>query len=251
MEPVATLTEAYRVMVGDVDFLKRMKPGAALDYFQEIAGLHASNLGVGIDTIRRRHGVIWVMTRIRVDVERYPGWDECITIETWPQQPRRFEFQRDYVMRDSQGNCLMKAVSSWVILDEQTRELQKSETLEAAYPEFLTDRAIDCGLGKIRPVGEPELVYKRWIGCSDIDMNGHINNSRYVDFIMDCFSMEELRSHHARSIQISYLDEAFPGDTLFLNRYMDMAGSGTVYVEGIRERDKTVVFRAQLELSRN
>jgi medium-chain acyl-[acyl-carrier-protein] hydrolase len=248
MNPVAKLTESYRVMVGDVDFTKKLKPGAAFNYFQEIAGTHAANLGVGIDTIRRKHGVIWVMTRIRVDVERYPGWDENIVIETWPQQPKRFEFERHYIMRDIQGHILMRAVSFWVILDESTRELRKSEVINAQYPEFLTERAIDCSLGKIKPTGEPETVYKRWIGCSDIDMNGHINNSRYVDFIMDCFTMDELRGHRTNSIQVSYLGEAFPGDTLVMRKYTGSSETGGIYVEGIREKDENVIFRAQMDM---
>ncbi|MCR4436071.1 MAG: thioesterase [Clostridiales bacterium] len=248
MDPVSKYSHPYQIMACDVDFMKKLKLSAAFNYFQEIAGLHADNLGIGFNRIYREFGVAWVLMRMRVDIERYPVWEEEVTIETWPQLPRKYDFDRDYIVRDAEGKAIMRAVSTWVIVDVATREIKKSEVIAIDYPPITVERAIECTLGKIKPQGQPQIAYKRVIGCSDIDMNGHINNSKYVDFIMDCFSVEDLKKYSAKSIQVNYLKESFPGDTIALYKNTDAAETGQVFVEGINEKDGSTVFNSRISI---
>ncbi len=60
------------------------------------------------------------------------------------------------------------------------------------------------------------MTYDRTVGYSDVDVNEHLNNSRYVDFIMDCFTLEEHKKHSIKSIEVNYSNEALPGDTITL-----------------------------------
>lgn len=249
MGPIAKLSNRYRIMVSDVDFTKKLKLSAAFNYFQEIAGLHAENLGIGFNTIEQEYGSVWVLTRMRVDITKYPVWDEEVIIETWPLTPGKYEFERDYLVKDSEGEIIARAASLWVILDVKTRKLKRATDIAAYFPETIGERAINCPLGKIKPIGEPEVVYKRVIGCSDIDINGHLNNSKYIDFIMDCFTMEQLKKYQANSIQVNYLNEAFPGDTIALYKYAGASETNRVYVEGINEKNGSTVFIARLDIT--
>lgn len=248
MLPVSKLASRYRVTVADADFTKKMKLSAAFNYFQEIAGLHSQNLGIGFDEIQEKHNAAWVLVKMRVDIARYPVWDEEITVETWPQYPKKYEFDRDYLIKDMGGNIIARAVSVWAIIDINSREIKKAETIAVDYPEFITTRAIECRLGKLKPAGELEMVYERHIGCSDIDMNGHINNSKYVDFIMDCFSLEDLKKYRAQSIQVCYLNEAFAGDTIGLYKCTDNSNEKKIFVEGINLKDKRTIFTASIDI---
>lgn len=251
MDPVSKYTKEYQVLVNDVDFTKKLKLSAAFNYFQEIAGLHADNLGIDFNTIEEEHGVAWVLIRMRVDMLRYPIWDEEIILETWPQIPKRFQFERDYYIKDIQGNIIAKAISMWVIVDVETREIKRSETIAIDYPKIIKERAIDCTLGKIRPSGQPKIAYRRVIGCSDIDMNGHLNNSKYIDFIMDCFTMEDLKNHSAKSIQICYMNESLPGDTITLYKYTGITDEGIIFIEGVNEKTNSKIFASQLHITQN
>lgn len=242
------LSSSYRVTVVDADFTKKLKMSAAFNYFQEIAGNHSQKLGSGFDDIKIKANAAWVLAKMRVDVIRYPLWEEEVTIETWPLPPKKYELDRDYIMNDINGNIVMRAVSTWAVIDIDSRELKKVETISADWPEFITERAIDCKLGKIRPNGELELAYNRHIGCSDIDMNGHINNSKYIDFIMDCFSLEDIKKYRAESIQVSYQNEAFAGDTIEIYKCYDKSNENRIYVEGIKSVDKKTIFTASMDI---
>lgn len=249
MEPVSLYSKKYKVGGRDIDFRGRLKLSSLFTYFQDVADLHAENLGVGMKTIQEKYGFLWVLVRIRVDMARYPLWEEEITIDTWPQQPNKLEFMRDFLVKDSKGHILARAVSTWVIIDRNTRKLKKAETIHLSLPLITKERAIDCKLGKLRTKGQLEVFYKRRVGYSDIDFNEHLNNSKYVDFIMDAFSLEDHKNHSIESIEINYSNEALPGDTIVLYKDLFQIGSNTIYIEGINEKDDKLIFKSQVKFN--
>lgn len=249
MDPVPVLEKRYQIGLGDIDFQKKLKISALFNFFQDIASHHAENLGVGIERLMKDFGVTWVLTRIRVDMERIPQLGEEIAIETWPQLPARMEFDRDFRVRDAAGRILAQAVSAWIIMDIRTRELKKPETIPTHYPFTPRDRAIDCRLGRFKASGTPEIAYEKVIGYSDVDFNGHLNNSKYIDFIMDCFSLDDHRRHNIGSLEISYMNEALPGDRLTLYKDTAASDAGLVYVEGVNQKDLKA-FKAQVSVRR-
>jgi len=248
MKPLPKLSKNYQITVSDCDFTKKLKLSSLFNYFQEIAALHADNLGIGINTIESNYGVIWALIRIKTDILRHPGLNEQITIETWPQYPTKYEFHRDFLIRDAQNNVIVRAASVWVLLDKKTRELKKTDLIAGNYPQLLTERAIDSPIRKIRPDGKPEISYKRVIGCSDIDVNGHLNNSKYIDFIMDCFSMKDIQQYQVRSLQVNYINEALAGDTIVLYKDSSSLDNGKIYIEGLNEQDNKIIFNAGINV---
>jgi len=233
MEPLPVLEQKYTIGISDVDFLQTLKISSLFGYFQEIASFHANNLGIGLDAISSKHNVTWVLVKIKVEIDQFPLWNDEIIIQTWPLKPKRFEFERNYIVKDSNGNVIIRAISSWVIMDLETRELQKAELIEVDYPNFIENKAIDGKLGKLKPFGEPKVVYKKTIGYSDIDMNGHLTNSKYIDYIMDCFPCEGHKKYKVRTIQVSYVNEALPGETITLSSDISSFDSNSIYIEGI------------------
>lgn len=248
MEPVSSYSKNYKVEVDHVDFNGSLKLSSLFTYFQDIAGLHSENLNMGMETLYENHNVLWVLARIRVDIIRYPLLNEEIIIDTWPQEPDRVGFARDFLVRDIQGNILAKAVSTWVIIDVNTRRLKKTKSVYTGYPPTVKERAIDCKLGNLKPRGPLEMVYKRTVRYSDIDVNKHLNNSKYVDFIMDCFSLKDHEKYSIKSIEVNYSKEALPGDSIIIYKDISEVNSNLIYIEGINEKDNKLTFKTQLEL---
>lgn len=248
MKPVSLYSKDYKVDVNHVDFNGSLKLSSLFAYFQDIAGLHAENLGMGMKTLYEEHGVLWVLARIRVDIVRYPLWKEEITIETWPQEPNKIEFARDFLVKDAKGNILAKAVSTWVIIDVITRRLRKTKSIYTGYPPTLKERAIDCRMGSLKPEGQLELVYERTVRYSDIDVNEHLNNSKYVDFIMDSFNLEVHKQYRTKSIEVNYSNEALPGDIIAIYKDKSQLNSNIIYMEGINKKDNKLIFKTQIEI---
>ena len=51
---------------------------------------------------------------------------------------------------------------------------------------------------------------------SDIDINGHVNSVRYIEHVMDLFTIDYLRSHRLHRFEIAYVSESYCGDKLHL-----------------------------------
>ena len=82
----------------------------------------------------------------------------------------------------------------------------------------------------------------------DIDFNGHVTNSRYTDFVMDCFPLEYHQPHSVKSMEINYLNEALPGDT-FIIRKDTVMDSNLIYFEVLNAKDGKVVFKARVQFT--
>ncbi|WP_106495777.1 acyl-[acyl-carrier-protein] thioesterase [Lentibacillus sp. Marseille-P4043] len=241
----------YHIDLRDVDFTKSLKLSTLFSYFQDIASLASEEIGFGIEKLEKEFGVAWVLTRIRVNIIRNPIWDEEITIETWPLEPGKADFDRDYLVKDENGNIIIKAVSKWVIMDLHERKIKRSKTIGIRYPENITERAIEGKLEKLKDFGTLEEVYNKVIGYSDIDFNGHLNNSKYVDYIMDCFPIDDHKSHAIHTIDLSFNHEALPGDSITLYKDISKLDENFIYIEGVNQTNDHVAFKSLVNIKQN
>ncbi|ACL76790.1 acyl-[acyl-carrier-protein] thioesterase [Ruminiclostridium cellulolyticum] len=251
MEPLSIYKKNYHVDYGDADFYKRLKLSYLFNYFQNIAGLHSENTNVGIRKLQNDYGAAWVMTRMLMDINRMPECNEEISIETWPVEPKKKMIDRNFIVRDMDGSILASAISTWVILDMEKREMVRIDSvIPPQYPEFLKSKAIDRKFDKLKPSGQLQPAYKKLVGFSDIDINGHVNNAKYIDYILDCFTVEKHGEYRVKSIQINYVNEAVAGDIISLYKdTVDMDGSDkAVYITGINEVDGKVNFESHIRV---
>ncbi|QVK17482.1 acyl-ACP thioesterase [Mycoplasmatota bacterium] len=248
MERKAVYRKKYHIEISDVDFNKQLKLSTLFSHFQDVASDAVDNLGIGINDLEKNYGVAWILIRMRVEVIRHPVWNEEITIETWPQEPKTLDFERDFLVYDSEGNIIIRAISTWIIFDIKTRRIKKSSVINTNYPEIITKRAIDCKLGKLNPYNELQIAYKKMIGYSDIDFNGHLNNSKYIDFITDCFTFENHQMYQMKSLEVNFIHEALPGDFVTLYKDVSEVNHQMIYIEGVNETENKSVFKAKVEI---
>lgn len=242
----AIYKKKYIVQPSETDFRRQLKLSSLFSYLQDMATEHAYNIGVGRDVLQKKYGIIWVLNRVKGEVIRYPMFKEEITIETWPEPPEKVQFNRNFLVYDKDGNIIVRAFSQWVVIDFITRKLRRSSIIEEEFPKVDRERDIDCTQGKIKPSGKLNLSYKKTVGYSDIDINEHLNNAKYIDYIMDCFSLENHKKYSVKSIDIDYMHEALPGETIQLYTDTEDAKDNLVYIEGINENTKLTTFKAQI-----
>lgn len=241
--------KTYKVELSDVDFKQELKFSALANKLQDLAHIASHTLGIGFETIYEKYGVVWALVRMRVDLKRNPKLGESLYIQTWAPKPKSLQFERDFMVRDESGEIIIRVVTAWVIIDYQTRRIKKATTiLPEAYEDPGIERAINGALGKIKANGELIPKYQKVIGYSDIDLNGHLNNSKYVDFIMDCFSLEEHQNYRISSLEVSFVNEALAGETITMFEDRSRLSEGIIYIEGIKQENDSVSFRAQLQL---
>ncbi len=245
MEPSPVRREQLSIKSYEVDSTGTLKLYALMNHFQEIAGIHATELGWGYESLEKRK-VFWVLSRIKIYVSRLPAWREGVTLETWPVGVDKLFAVRDFRMTDGDRNNLLTAVSAWLLLERESYRPQKVG--------MITDPIFQRGVqgnihetpGKIGQGGELELRYEKKVLPSDLDVNNHVNNAEYVKWIVDSFDADRARRRVIKTIQVNYLEEAVLGDVVAI--YAGKSGSrpDSDYLEGMGRSRGSRIFQSEV-----
>lgn len=242
------MSRSYVMRTRDFDRARRIKPSAILDLFQEIAQVQADSMGIGSDDLAPQ-GVFWAVVRQKFEVVSQPRMGEPIWARTWPYTSSRFAFQRDYQLRDDAGNLLVKATSEWVLMN---REKRAFEPLTGHFDEsikFCEERNFPKKARKIRDFDTEGLEAFRVVpGESTVDLNGHVNNACYADFVTDALAklMPGRLDTAVKTYQFDYRHEVLAGEPLYL--YAIEPQPGDIRVKGENE-DGEVAFAAEIGLA--
>ena len=77
------------------------------------------------------------------------------------------------------------------------------------------------------------------IANSEYDLNRHVNNIRYADYVFNCFSVKELEEKDLKSFQLHYIKQTHEND--LLEMYREEVAPGVFAIEGVKNGDETVV----------
>lgn len=198
----------YSINIFNTDLTGKLSAGSLFSFFEDIAGRHASVLGWGRDNLMSG-GNFWALSRMMVKIDRMPAALEEIILRTWPRGTDSIYALRDFEMYDDQGKVIASATSSWIIVDYNTRKVQRPDkTLSLLNIEFPEKKAVGTNAGKIQPVpADGQTVTSMIVRTEDIDVNHHVNNARYVTWVMNSYPTGQIMSQVPSIIEVNYVSE--------------------------------------------
>ncbi|HAF61202.1 MAG TPA: hypothetical protein DCK95_02625 [Anaerolineaceae bacterium] len=206
-----------RVNTFECDFNQRWKPAAFFQHLTEAATIHAARLGVGFDAMLAQN-LFWVHSRMKIKFFTFPHAGDQITIRTWPKTiQQKLFFIRDFEVLDVNNKPLAAATSAWLVIDATSRRMIPPRSLNLNLPSLPDRFGLNEPLEKLglEQSGEERLQVRA--GYSVVDMLGHVNNSRYVEWICDTFPIDIYRQNTLDWIQINYEHEVLPGEEVVLS----------------------------------
>ena len=221
------LSQDHIITCYEADANQLMRPTAMLDLMQEAANVNASTLGFGYDELINSN-TAWVLSRTHVKFINMPKWRQEVNLKTWHKGVAKLFHLRDFILSDMDGNPMVLATTSWLIIDLNTRRLVRNSDLA------LSDTAMDAietpADKVVIPVDiEPELVRKHPITWSEIDTNGHVNNVKYVVWAIDAVKAEDIKERPLKELLINYDAEVMPGDIVKISRVRQETEDGIIY----------------------
>lgn len=215
-----TWRETFLLRTCDCDLTGQWRPGAILTAMQEAAGAHSELLGCGRDALLR-DGIVWVASRAEIRMKRYPGIGERLTVETFPMPLRRWFFPRYYVFRDEAGEQIGCAGTLWLLLDWTTRKMAPPDAAARTIPDN-SDLTPPMGLpGTVEAVAGEETVSLREPMYFDLDVNQHVNNTRYADWACDALGVDCMRAYCLETLLVNYAREVRPQQKITLRAARD------------------------------
>ncbi len=190
----------------EVDKNQNATPISILNYLEDAAVSHSEAVGLGIKQLQA-DGVAWVLTRWQLKMDRYPKWNEQIQVQTWPSSFVRFYATREFSISDSAGIEIGRASSLWVFLHiAKKRPLRIPDSFQGDYGLDAAKALVvqNSELPEVESDDFQEFMVRR----SDIDSNNHVNNTRYVEWIL------ETVPHAVNEIcELGYLEIAYKQET--------------------------------------
>lgn len=209
-------TKEIWVYYADCDRQKRLKPSALLKYFTESAGQQLVEKGVTYEVLQARKIAFFlskVVFRIPGEPIRVDGYT-CITLRTWATGSKGAYFTRDFEILDETGAQRVCGTSYWVVVNPETRSIQKPAAVELGIPFGKPEESFP-ETSRLRPKA-PELSYSQEILYSMIDCNGHANNTVYADLAVN--AVEEYSGTELFEFELHFLRETVQGDHVKLYR---------------------------------
>ena len=222
------------------DRFGRATPAALLYLVQEAAGQHCALLQVDYDTLSHQN-LFWAVTRNRVQVTRLPRLGETVTVETWPMPTTRVAFPRSVVAYDENHQELFRSISLWVLMDSRTRGMLLPGKSGITVNGTLLGTELDAPRAiATRPMAD---TVNRTVGYTLLDRNGHMNTTRYLDWVCDLLPSQFHQDHPVREFTVCYMNEAREGEEIALS--YELTDGPVLTVDA--QRDGNRIFSALLE----
>ena len=224
-------TRQHTVTEMDVDCFGRCKYGVLLYLAQEAATGHCDLLKLDWDSMAQK-GLFWAVIRTHVQINRLPRLGEKLSVRTWPMPTTRTAFPRAVVICDENGNELVQVLSLWVLMDQATRAMVLPGRSGVDVPGLLTGCEIAVP-GSIVP-HSGEHTASRAVTFSELDRNGHMNNTYYLNWVADLLPAAFHKDRPAREFTVCYLSEATEGQDVRL--LYQLSEEGVFQVDGYTQK---------------
>lgn len=223
-----TYSETRKVLADDVNMLREMRHSVFLRWLQEISIAHTEKLGAGRDKTLDR-GALWIIARARAEIARMPVYDETVTLRSWPGYTMHVLFPRYYELTDANGGVLIRASAVWLLMDADTRKMAFPDKYGVKLPGVVTGTELALPTGLAEEYTDRSAYHRA--AFSEVDINGHMNNAKYVDIAEDLPGFGYMTSHKATALEIEYKSEVKAGARI---RLLWRADGDGIYVRGQR-----------------
>ena len=205
-------SKTFKITADQVTPFQYLRPSSLLRYLQELSIEHTEELGMPRQYTLDK-GLLWVVAKQHIEIKRMPKYDETITISTWPSKTMHVLFPRSYEVKDKDGNVIIEGASIWALIDIKTRKMINPNEHGIVVEDLSNGRPFNIPLSNRIPfdLTQNGEILAQFSFC---DLNGHINNTSYLDIAENMIPIEFLKEHELKLIDIKYVHEIKLGESL-------------------------------------
>lgn len=214
-------TETLVIQTRDIDYRERWRPSTIFTAMQETGTTHAQRLGFGRE-MTLAQDLVFVLSRSRLDMQTYPRLGDAVCTSTWPGKANRFFCPRYHTFTRPDGTPLGAASTLWVLINVKTRQVVSPLKANLPFPDT-SDLTPPCPApdkaAQLEHAAPTLRTYESLY--SDIDLNGHVNNTRYVDWLCDSLGTPAFENASIGTLVVNYEKEIKPATPLSLSLRRD------------------------------
>jgi len=202
----------FAVRYHEVDQQGMVRLPVVMTWLQDAGIEHATQLGVSVRDLKKL-GLTWVLSRLTLELERYPCSGQQVTVSTWPVTREGLFSIRDYQLLDADGTRIGQATTSWAVLNLKTRRPVKINDHLPLYP-LRPVRALADPFTTLPLLEQCQSALQLPVLRADLDSNRHVNNTVYAGWALEAVPSETADSCRPIKLEIGFRAEALYGDTI-------------------------------------
>ena len=198
------------------DFSHRLFMGHLGNHLLNAADFHSTDRDFGMTYLNPIHKT-WVLSRLAEEMDEMPMQYTKFNVETWVESAMKYFTNRNFRVVGEDGKVYGYGRSVWAMIDTETRQPQ--DILEIHDGEIVNwiETEKECPIEKssrVKMSDKAVLVREIDTYYNDVDVNGHVNSIKYIEHILDLFSIDFYRENKIKRFEIAYVAESYGGDRL-------------------------------------
>jgi len=206
-------------------------PTVILALLEEAAAEHCLSIGYGLYDLKEKD-IGWVLLSGALEMNRFPRYKEKITIRTWLSQYSTIRGFRENIILDEQGLVIGKAKGLWIFYNIKERKpipvYKEIKDLWSYHSKSIFTVKIPPD---IKPLEQANIVDEIAVQSSDVDMYNHVNNIRYLQWLIDSIPDDVVEMNRLLYIEGRFISEIKGGDRIVMMTDME---SDNVFIHTIR-----------------
>lgn len=214
----------------------QVRPGDLAREMEKITEEHLGILGLSRDKLKAA-GKIWVIAWTQIHISRLPALGEQVILRIWPGRLKAMMQVRKYGFYTADGDPLACASSLFIMMDANTRGFAAPSEILKYLPVVEIPGEPDLPPMRLEFPAELGETRQRTVTAEEIDLNGHLNNTHYLDWMSGL--AEDGRP--PKSVWVQYTKELMEGQEVTL-RYERQ--ENILYVRGSAENCESFLLTA-------
>lgn len=203
----------------EVDHKGNYRISALFSKLSDLATQNAIEVGIWDPKLAGKYG--FVLSKETMILKRPIKVDEKIVFNTRASNRKRVQFVRNYWIDDNNGEEIAAMFSLWTFIDLKNRKIMKPEKAGITMPEIKNYSYSIDSYHEIKKDLELEYVMERKVLYSDVDINQHMNNSRYIEWALDALDFKIFNDHYFSEISVFFKQEMPPETVAKIYCYID------------------------------
>ncbi|MDD2634270.1 MAG: thioesterase [Bacteroidales bacterium] len=210
-------------------------PTTILTLLEETAADHCNSINHSLYQLAEQN-IGWVLVSGVMQMDRYPKYKEKIIIRTWLSKYTKIKGFRENIIYDEQNTIIGRSKGLWVFFDiDRRRPIQITDDIIEKWS-FCNEESIDYDIiKKIKAVENPDYKLEFNVNRYDTDMNKHVNNIKYLQWVVESVPEEIAQNYYLYSIDGRFIAEAQYGQklvSLTKNEIIDKSFTHSISIKG-------------------
>lgn len=239
-----TTSKNYTVHYYEIDVKKRALITTIVNYLMDICSVQSEKAGVGVDYLLDDNKG-WILTQWHIIINKYPIYDETVKVSTKANSFHKYFAYRKNYIEDMEGNLIVDGYSNWLLVDTIKRKPVKiTNDMYSAY-KITEENNERFPSARLHDLKEWDIEKRFTVRYSDIDTNEHVNNVKYISWIVESVPLEVALDLELKELTIVYKKETGYGHTIDVHTSIIKTDDGTLCKHNIVNDAGEVITQAE------